>query len=241
MNKNQSLDRAIEILECFSIENSKIGLSELARSSGLPKATVLRLAETFVERGYLVQNPRDRTYQLGYKILKLGNILLHNLDYRQIAFPYMQQICNETSESVTLYIAMNEKQRLCVERVQSTKGLSRIVQVGEIFSINIGASGKVLLAFRDNDADLTDCRLTSEEVAEIRRNGYAISHAEREVGVSGVAVPIFDRQRQLIAALSVSGPSFRFTAEHIANIIKTAKNAAEKISVELGYLRNKEF
>ncbi|MDR3562412.1 MAG: IclR family transcriptional regulator [Negativicutes bacterium] len=234
MNTNQSIERALDILECFSQAKSEIGLSELARLVGLPKATVFRMAETLVERGYLIKDGKSQAYQLGYKILRLGQTLLSNMDYRKIALPYMQKIRDETNESVTLYIPINDRERLCVERFQSSHGLRRIVHVGEIFAIDLGAAGKALLAFREAETLHADYRVTLEELAQIRRQGYALSHGERELGVSSVAVPLLDRYSRPIASLSVSGPEFRYHGEWLENIIEVTKRAAASISRELG-------
>lgn len=234
MEKNQSLDRTLDILECFSTSRSKIGLSDLARAVCLPKATVYRIAETLLARGYLMKDATDQSYQLGYKVLNLAGAMLANLDYRKIALPYMQQMRNETNESITLYIAANERQRLCVERVQSTAGLSRIVNVGDVFPIDRGAPGKVLLAYQDPAALLKDYAVSSTELETVRNCGYAISYAERETGVTAVAAPIFNREGQILAALSISGPSFRYEGENMDRFILLIKEAAASISQKLG-------
>lgn len=234
MEKNQSLDRTLDILECFTVGNPKIGLSELARAVGLPKATVYRIAETLLYRGYLIKDVTDQSYQLGYKVLNLGNVLLSNLDYRKIALPYMKKILDETNESVTLYIELNDRQRLCVERLQSTHGLSRIVNVGDVFPIDRGAPGKVLLAYKEAKDLLPDYAVSATELAAVRQRGYAISHAERETGVSSVAAPIFNRHGKIVAALSISGPSFRYEGENIEKFIKLIQEATVNISQILG-------
>lgn len=234
MEKNQSLDRTLDILECFTVSNPKIGLSELARAVALPKATVYRIAETLLDRGYLIKDQKDQSYQLGYKVLNLSNVMLSHLDYRQIALPYMKQIKEETNESITLYIALNSKQRLCVERVQSTNGLSRIVNVGDVFPIERGAPGKVLLAYQDPASLGPDCAVPADELEKIRRQGYAISYAEREQGVSAVAAPILNQYGQIVAALSISGPSFRYENENMKKFIQLIQSVARNISRSLG-------
>lgn len=235
MEKNQSIDRTLDILECFTASKPRIGLSELTRAVGLPKATVYRMAETLLSRGYLEKDPIDQCYQLGYKVLNLGNVMLSNLDYRKIALPYMQKVRDETNESITLYIAINNRQRLCVERCQSTHGLSRIVNVGDILPIDRGAPGKVILAFKDPETLLPDYYVTADELEIIRKQGYATSHAEREDGVSAVAGPLFNQHGQVVASLSISGPSFRYEGERLAEFIAIIKDVTRTISRSLGY------
>lgn len=235
MNTNRSLERSLDLLECFSEFKPKIGLSELARMVGLPKATVFRMAETLAIRGYLAKNSSEQCYQLGYRILGIGKVLLSSLDYRNVALPYMRKMKEETNESVTIYIAINERERLCVERVQSTQGLSRMVYVGDVFPIDRGASGKALLAFIDSETLLPDYAVSQEELARIRRDLYAVSHAEREAGVSSVASPIFNHHGKVIAVLALSGPTFRYQGEQLEEFIKKIKAAAAAISKEMGY------
>ena len=146
----------------------------------------------------------------------------------------MRQIRDETNESVTLYIALNAKQRLCVERVQSTNGLSRIVNVGDVFPIERGAPGKVLLAFQDPALLPADCAVPFAELEKIRSLGYAISYAEREAGVSAVAAPIFNQYGQIVASLSISGPSFRYEQENMERFIQLIKAVTRNISRSLG-------
>ncbi len=235
LNTNRSLERALDLLECFSETRHKIGLSELTRMVGLPKATVFRMAETLVYRGYLIKNSNEQSYQLGYRILGVGKAMLSSLDYRNAALPYMRRMKDETNESVTIYIAVNERQRLCVERVQSTQGLSRMVYVGDVFPIDRGAAGKTLLAFQEPRQLLPDYEVSVEELDEIRKKMFAISHAEREDGVSSVASPIFDHKGKMIAVLSLSGPTFRYQGDQLLGFIEKTKTAAANISTELGY------
>lgn len=230
---NQSLDRTLDILECFTAQKPKIGLSELARIVDLPKATVYRIAETLRMRGYLVKSAQEQSYELGYKVLTLSNALVANLDYRQVSLPYMQKIRSETNESVTLYIEINSRERLCVERLQSTHGLSRIVNVGEVLPLDKGAPGKVLLAYKDQGT-LFDCSVASAELQIIRDRGYAISHAEREAGVSAVAAPLLNQHFAPVAALSISGPSFRYHGSELTRFIEIVVDAALCISRALG-------
>lgn len=236
MRINQSIERALDILECFSKEKPESGLSELSRNVGLPKATVFRLAETLVQKGYLVKNSKLSSYQLGYKILNLGNVFLSTMDYRKIALPYMRKLRDETNESVTLYISVNDRERLCVERFQSTSGLTPVVYVGDILPIDAGAAGKVLLAFRgDSGALFSGCKVTNEELETIRKQGYSISYSERNADVTSVSAPLLNQHGRVIAALAVSGPEFRCQGKWLDDIIKLTRETSRKISVELGY------
>ena len=225
----RSIERAFKLLECFTAENSEIGVTELARAIELPKATVFRIAETLEALGYLNKNESSQTYTISAKFLGLGRVFLDNLDVRMVAIPYMKKIRDSLDETVSLYIQVNDR-RVCVERSHSSLSLRRVVTVGEEVSIARGASGRVLLAFSNKnygvDKDLLE---------KVRVDGYAYSENERGEGISAVSVPLRNFKGKLVAALTISGPSFRYNADTLTRYIDLMKETSAEISARLGY------
>lgn len=234
MENVRAVERSLEILECFSEARDEIGLSELARSLMLPKATVFRLARTLEDRGYLVQVLERQTYRLGPKVAALGHVFLANLDYRAVALPFMKVLRDEIHEAVSLYIAVGDGERMCVQRVESTHALRQIINIGDRLPINRGSAGKLLIAFQHLDTYAEG--IAKEELQRIREQGYAVSIDERGQGLSSISVPIRNNKGDVIASLTVSGPEFRFTREHIETYIKELVKTAKQISYQLGYL-----
>lgn len=224
----RAVDRALDILECLAKTQQVLGISELARKVDLPKATAFRIVRSLEQRHYLVQDEQQR-YRLGPAVLRLGKAFLADLDYRLVARPYMKKIRDEINESVSLYIIFGNK-RLCVERIESTQGLRRVIDVGDTLPL-VGASGKVLLAFGAKSKEAVD----QAECETIRQNGYAVSHGEREEGVSAVAAPLKNHDGKVVAALAISGPSFRYQGELLTKYIAVVTAAARAISRQLGY------
>lgn len=237
MATTRSVERALDLLECFTSERVDLKLAELARLVDLPKPTVFRMAETLVARGYLMKDQENQNYRIGYKILSVASSFLAHVDYRLVALPHMKKIRDETNESVTIYMPVKDKgTRVCVERVQSKQPLRQVVTVGDEFPIDRGAAGKVLLAFCD--FEWSKYRTSEQELLKIRELGYAISYSERDKGVTSVASPIRNNLGQTVASLSISGPSFRYESEQLQKFIDIALAASKTISCELGCPNN---
>ncbi|MCF8567831.1 IclR family transcriptional regulator [Alicyclobacillus tolerans] len=233
MENVRAVERALELLDCFSSQRKQMGLSELSRLLDLPKATVLRLARTLESKGYLIQDSENQNYRLGPKVVSLSKEFLSDLDFRLIAIPFMKELRDQIQETVTLYV-INGNKRLCVHRVESHHSLRQAVNIGDLLPLNKGSSGKLLVAFLGLESVVDGVPL--EELQEIRDNGYSVSFEEREEGLSSVSAPIRNHNGEVIAALSVSGLATRFAAEKIGQFITKLLRAAEQISYRLGYL-----
>jgi IclR family transcriptional regulator, KDG regulon repressor len=232
MENVRSVERALEILDCFTEKRGEIGLSELSRLLDLPKATVLRLARTLESKGYLIQDTENQTYRLGPKVVGLGNLFLSNLDFRMVALPFMKALRDRIQETVTLYVESGNK-RLCVQRVESHRTLRQAVNIGDYLPLGRGSAGKLLVAFthRENTHGIR-----AEVIQEILKKGYAVSFDEREEGLSSISAPIRNNKGEVIAALSVSGLSSRFTKDKIDQYVEQILNTSRQISYQLGYL-----
>lgn len=232
MENVRAVERALDLLECFSKNKSEIGLSELARMLMLPKATVFRIANTLEDKGYLFQDPERQAYRLGPKAAALGNAFLTNLDYRVIALPLMKNLRDEMQETVSLYISVENQYRMCVQRVESPHILRQFINIGDRLPLNRGSAGKLLIAFQKLAVDLDG--LEPAEIIKIHKQGYATSFEERERGLASISAPVFDNRGETIASLTVSGPAFRFSANEQERIKKTVETA-QQISFRLGY------
>ncbi|MFM1654906.1 IclR family transcriptional regulator [Brevibacillus sp. B_LB10_24] len=233
MENVRSVERALELLDCFTEARKEIGLSELSRILDLPKATVLRLARTLENKGYLIQHDENHTYRLGPKVLGLGNVFLSNLDFRMVALPLMKDLRDRTQETVSMYIVI-DKQRMCVQRVESHHTLQPAIHIGDYLPLDRGSAGKLLIVYRNIEPSIE--RMNPGEVKQILENGFAVSIEEREQGLSSISAPIYNNKGEVIAALSVSGSSFRFTEEKRKEYQKEIVETAHQISYQLGYL-----
>lgn len=235
MEGMRTLERALDILECFTTgSNHKQGLADLVKETELPKATVHRMVKNLERRGYLAYDKESETYRLGYRVLLLSTAYLHNLEIRSVALPYMKELRDRTSESVSLWIEKNDL-RVCVERVQSREPLRQVLYVGDTFPLGKGASGKLLLAYHNNPVD--DAKLPPNEAESIRSRGFSFSNSERSRGISAVAAPIFSSSGSVIACLSLSGPSSRFDSNNDSVFSEIVIKSAQYISRDLGFVK----
>lgn len=142
------------------------------------------------------------------------------------------------NESVSIYVVQGNH-RVCVERVESTQPLRRVINIGDRLTLTRGASGRLLLAYLDKDKIKNILRedpyTTEEELKSLCHEGYALSRGEREEDVTSIYAPIFNVKKQMIAALAMSGPSTRFPDSSLPERIAVVKEYARRISEALGY------
>ena len=233
----RSIERALDIMDCFQPGRLELTLTEIATSIELAMSTTSRIVATLEKRHYLSRNPDTQCYSLGSRISQIGALGLSNMDLRRVALPFIKELNALYNEGVSLYIERDDE-RICIERVESTLPLRRVINVGDRHPLTRGAAGRVLLAYMPADrrqALLTKDPFTTEEsLAELRHGGYTVSLGEREEGVTSIAAPIQDAQCAVIAALSMSGPSVRFEGSGFSDKIAKVKRTAELISNALG-------
>lgn len=252
MNTVDVVNRALRIPDLFSLQRPECGVTEVAKELKLSKSTTARLMYTLKECGYLTKSPATNKYRLGWKLAQLGGVYLASVPLREIALPRLRELNSRINETVDLYVVVG-KQRLCVDRFESTYEVRPVVQAGKLSPLHAGASGKLLLAFMPEDqiqdflktetlTKFTDHTITKKknllaEVGVIRKQGYATSMEERLPLVNAAAAPLRDYSGKTIAALGISGLVNRFTPQRMqSELIPAMLETAAQISRELGYL-----
>ncbi|WP_138189653.1 IclR family transcriptional regulator [Paenibacillus alvei] len=236
----RAVERALDILMCFANERD-ISLTELATRVGLNKSTVHRLMTTLEDRGFVLKN--GDKYRLGYRVWELAANLTQVDDPAQLLQPEMELLRDQLDETVSLYVK-DGNDRIRIQAVQSNQAIRRVAPVGVRLPLFVGASSKVLLAFAEThelEAALRDSRWPSsidkdgymKQLEEVRRLGYAVSLEERELGAAAVSVPIMDRNQRLVAALSVSGPVSRMSADTLVSFAPQMMETARRMGTML--------
>ena len=242
-----SVERALAILETLGHKPDGYGCTELGQMLRLHKSTVHRLLATLQACGFAEQDPDSERYKLGMKMLYLGMKLLDSLDYRKIALPYMRELVEISRETVQLAI-LDGNEVLVVERDHSPEAVT--VNLGLRSQVHCTAEGKVLLAAlpeSDIDRILKDCGMPQNtmntitdasqmlsHLEKVCQQGFAISADELTEGVRSIAAPVYNNAGQVIAALSITGPSSRLTLERISRLVTVLKDTCASISVQLG-------
>lgn len=241
----RAVDRALDVLLCIAHSDGGLGLSDISRQVGLHKSTVHRLLLSLERKGFVRRSPESDRYLIGWTVLELLGNVYHSNELSTALLPEMTQLRDVTGETVSLYIRSG-RERIRIQSVESHESIRNVAGIGKTYPLYIGASGKVLLAFADDDVVedvLSDPLIPPtihrsdllQQLARIRTEGHAISIQERDAGAAALAAPIFIREPDLIAALSVSGPVSRFTYEKMSEFIDTVKEAANRMSKLLAH------
>lgn len=247
---SSTLSRAIQLMDCFTKEDPYLGVREAARMTGFTSSTTGRIMVSLRDLGLLVQDTETRQYTLAGKVLAWAEVYSATVDVRRVAQPFIFDLQRLTGETISLYI-LEGAERVCVERLESEQNVRVVARVGRYLPLHAGSAGKLFLAYLPEDKreeilanetrepftpyTLTDLDQLREQIQIIRQQGYAISHGEWTIDASGVAAPIFNQRGQIIAALTVSGPSQRFIPETLDKFTKASTRTALQISRLLGY------
>lgn len=245
-----SVHNAARLLCAFSTTDTEYGVSELARKLQLAKSTVHRLLTTLAEEELVERNPRTGRYRLGLKMWELGTLAAGHLTLHEAAAPYLDDLRNRTRETVHIAV-LDGTEVVYVERRESPQTLRLFGRVGHRNYAHCTSTGKVLLAFLPPEErqrrvaamdlpaktpyTITDRDRLLEELAAVRKRGYAVNVNESELGIASVAAPILDRTGGVVAAVSTAGPLTRFEGPAMRQFAEMTVDAARAISERLGY------
>jgi DNA-binding IclR family transcriptional regulator len=244
----QSVDRAVTILELLAVHGTA-GVTQLARELGVHKSTASRLVAA-LERRRLVEQVEDRGhYRLGVGVLKLAGATTARLDLAQEARPVCRRLASETGETVNLAV-LSGGAVLYVDQVSGTSTLSSYNWVGQHIPIHATSNGKALVSELDGSeltrvlgelvpytpSTVVDRTLLDAQLVEVRERGFAVAADELDVGLTAVAAPVRDAHGDVVASVSVSGPSFRFDQARIAEIVPLVRTATAEISGRLAHV-----
>lgn len=239
-NTVRSVERALDILLCFAKSPGSVSLSDVARNVGLHKSTTHRLLLALQNKGFVRKQAGSEKYILGWSVLELfGNAYLSD-ELTDLALPLMTKLRNISGETVSLYIRSGTE-RIRVQAVESTEPIRNVVSIGKTYPLYVGASGKVLLAFASEsvlEEVLRRDRIPPDFVRDdlwlqldkIRMDGFAISIQERDAGAAAMAAPVFGPNQECVAALAISGPVSRFTADKMRQYVDVLCSSAGRLT-----------
>lgn len=243
----QSVDRALSILELLA-RQAELGVTELAAELGVHKSTAFRLVATLEQHRLVEQTEERGKYRLGVGLLRLAGATTSRLDVVQEARPLCRKLAADTGETVNVAV-LADRAALYLDQVAGSSALQSHNWVGQHIPLHATSNGKVLLSGLDPQrradvlgslpayTDLTitrrsDLRTELEHVAE---QGFAVAVDELEVGLTAVAAPIRNAHGDVIASMSVSGPTFRLDGETLDRATSLLVAAADEVSHRLGW------
>ena len=251
VKKNQSLKKALDILEVMVDLTAPARLQDIAQKADMSPSTVLRFLNTFIDFGYAKQDPDTSLYYLTLKLADLGNRNRINYPFQGSLRKYIKDIATHFNESSSLCIEDNMQMVYIATEEGPSHMLQTLSRIGRIAPMHSTGVGKIFLTqYSDAQLDelvrkrglakLTEKTITSlpelkAEIEKVRKQGYAFDEEECEIGVRCVAVPIKEYSGKIVAAMSISAPITRLTYERTNEIIKYLLDLSAQASAELGY------
>lgn len=242
----RSVDRAASLLIALGNWDGEAGVTELARSLGLHKSTASRLLATLQKRGLVEQDEDSGRYRLGLAMVYLGGHAEKTLDLRSIALPQLASLASSVKETATLG-ALEGDSVLTIAWSDAT-GMGRD-RTGRNMPLHATAPGKVLLSSRPERevVRLSKIGFTSytshtivrvdrllEEMARVRKRGFATAFGEHEPAVNAVAMPVYDQRGSVVAALEVRGFGNRIPPSRVPELVERTRAVAAAITEHIG-------
>ena len=224
------LEKTLRVLDLFTVEHPSWSVSEISRELGMPTATAHRIIRALESRSYLARI--DSRYRL-----------------RSRMAPVLRDLGRATGETVLLNIYDEAHHgSLCIDRIEATHDLRLTIQIGRVTPIHAGASAKAILAFLGEPliaealahpleklapGTITDADVLREDLARIRRRGWASSYEENIAGAWGLAAPIVVNGQPL-ASIGLAAPTARYSKSAVRDLARLVLSAARDGEAQLG-------
>jgi DNA-binding IclR family transcriptional regulator len=242
----QSIRRAFDVLSALG--EGPLGVTDVADRARLPKSTAARMLATLVEEGAVEQVPGDSAYRLGPRMVTLAGGFSVNRSLAAIARPILVELAAACGEAAGLGVPDGDLVHY-VDQVDTPNPVQVRDWTGSRAPLHAVSSGQVLLAFRSTTAvdrylsgpleaftgrTLVDPEAVRERLREVRRQGFTWAIEEFDPGIASVAAPIADASGEVIAAVHLHGPSYRFPdAERTAELAVLVVTGAARIAAGL--------
>ncbi len=248
--KVQALDRAFAVLDLLGESETPLGLAQVASSLQLHKSTAHRFLMV-LERHHMVERTTGGKFRLGLRLFDFGNRAIEQYDLRERAQPHLRRLVAETEETAHLCI-LEQARVIYIDKIEPGRTVRMITRIGSSNPVHCTSVGKAIMAFlpeervsdiirrtrfeRFTHRTIATAEALRAEIEKTRRRGYAVDDEELEEGLRCIAVPVLDAQRAPVAAVSVSGPSFRVTAQKLPAIANHLLQCVRGISLDMGFI-----
>lgn len=244
----RSVDRAVGILDVLAQGGWRTG-AEVARALGVHRSTALRLLGTLERHGLVERDSKSAKYRLGPRIPQLASVVTGESDLREVARPVCEALAAALGETVTLDVLAGDE----IVPIEQATGSTSVVSVnwlGRRTLAHCTASGKVILAFgpeavrrrllaaplhRSTPHTVTDRAQVEAQLDRARKEGFARTFGELEVGLDAIAAPVYAAGGEVVAAIDVSGPSHRLRSDDRPELARLTLEAAADLSHRLGF------
>src|SRR5580704_1279798 len=236
----RGLDRAATILGAFDATHRELTLAALVRRSGLPRSTTHRTADRMLRLGWL--DKPDEHYRIGNRLFEISGLAPIRHELREAVLPFLQDLYNATHTAVQLGV-LDGPEILIVEKITGHRPMPMLSQVGGTIPTHCSALGRAILAFSSEETvrsviaaglagrtprTITNPDALRRELAAIPDRGWALDREEGNIGVSCVGAPIFGPLGDVVAALSVTGPTAAVRSDRAGPAVRLAAAAASR-------------
>jgi DNA-binding IclR family transcriptional regulator len=234
------LDRAAAILDAFDATHRELTLAALVARCGLPRSTTHRTADRMLRLGWL-EKPGER-YRIGERLFEISGLAPVRHELREAVLPFLQDLYGATKVAVQLGV-LRGPEVLVVEKITGHRPMPMLSAVGGTIPTYCSGLGRAILAHSEpavvdevlaagmparTPRTLTSAAAVRRELADIAERGWAVDREEGNVGVSCVAAPIFGPLQEIVAALSITGPSAAIRPEMAGPAVRMAAAAASR-------------
>ena len=248
-----SINKAFEIFEVFLKNDDELSINNISKLSGINAGTVHRITSILVKRGYVIQPKRRGKYSLSTaKLVDFAKIVRQKLKIKTIAYPYLRELGQNVDEAVVMaslighvafLVTMINLDHVISFRPESSTLSLYSTGLGKIFLANMSEKefqdyiNSVVLKPRTPNT-ITKVDELKKQLKLIRRDGIAFEDEEHDLGMRTVSAPVKDWEDNVVAAISVFGPSVRMTKQKMQEIAPVVKGYALKISHAMGYTKS---
>lgn len=241
--------RVADVLMLFTSGPDYLGVSAIARELAISKAVVHRILRTLVDRGLVAADAVSRAYRLGPATAALGARALRDSRLRIVAAPVLAALQRATGETSRLSSVLPAG-RVYLDQVESTQEVKMAVEIGTLFPLHAGSSGKIILAFlsperqqqvlaaglqRITDRTVVDVDELRAELAAARLAGISGSRGERQADAGSIAAPVFGVDGAVVGSVSVCGPVAPVDDRARLLFAPMLRAAADEVSRALGW------
>jgi len=243
----RAVERALDVLMCFSITTPELTMTQIADKIGINKSTVHRLLATLEAKRFVQRDPHTGMYTPGNRLLQMAYLTLEKNNLSEIAAPHMRRLNEVHRETITLSI-LDGSEVVYLSVLESPQKVKLAAKPGQRLPAFCTASGKVMMAFSDEAVvqkifgvgfpEYTKFTVRNTDTLVhvfhlVRERGFAYSEQEFEEGVNAVAAPILDKNNKPLAAIAVAGPAYRLTVERMLEIGPFVAAVGKELSEDL--------
>ncbi|MEB3101003.1 IclR family transcriptional regulator [Ferviditalea candida] len=244
-----SVKNGLRIIRLFTLDRPEIGITEISQALDLPKSTVHRLVLELQQEGYLDKCADSSRYKLGLSLLTLSGVIITHMEIIREAKPVLEELTRKLGEASHIAI-LEDMEIIYLHKIDPPQPVPLLSSIGRSNPAVRTSAGKCILAYQSKhlvrkiyensiraySADgLPDWNRFLSELKAITDQGYAVAIDQLHIGATSIGAPVKDYTGQVIAAVSVVGPTDRIPADRIPLIAEAISKAAAVVSEKLGY------